>query len=233
MKKNSFIYTTLFIFFCISAFLSLRSNSNTLLESQERLSFPKKDSSPSRSNRAEQKLNKNLTIGKVFKVVDGDTIKVRINDMIESVRLIGIDAPEKVDNEKAHRQDFSNYMEYKKQNSPEFREKYYNRDIKRQFQDVNTVLKLGGLSFQFLKTVVKPGDTVYLEEDVERRDKFGRLLAYVYLSSSNNAASPMLNDLILKKGYAKLLTIPPNIKYIDQFKASFKQAQSERIGLWK
>lgn len=57
------------------------------------------------------------------------------------------------------------------------------------------------------------GKEVLLEFDVQQRDKYGRLLAYVYLNNK------MFNETLLEKGYAKIATYPPNVKYVEKFKA--------------
>lgn len=54
--------------------------------------------------------------------------------------------------------------------------------------------------------------TVYLEFDASTEDKYGRLLAYVYLDNGE-----MLQDILLSNGYANLMTIQPNVKYSDHF----------------
>ena len=70
------------------------------------------------------------------------------------------------------------------------------------------------------------GKKIVLEFDVEQRDKYGRLLAYVYLDGQ------MYNELLLKRGYAKLATYPPNVKYVEDFKALQKEARENKVGLW-
>lgn len=71
------------------------------------------------------------------------------------------------------------------------------------------------------------GQKVRLELDVERRDKYGRLLAYVYLEDGR-----FVNAELLKEGYAQLLTIPPNVRYADLFVGLQKQARDAKRGLW-
>ena len=61
-----------------------------------------------------------------------------------------------------------------------------------------------------------------------KRDRYKRLLGYVYLSNGN-----MLNEEIVKAGYASVMTIPPNVKYKDRFLKAYKQARERKIGLWK
>lgn len=70
---------------------------------------------------------------------------------------------------------------------------------------------------------------VWLEGDIEERDKSGRLLAYVYLDPEG---SLMVNEELLSQGYAILMTIPPNYKYRQRFKELTKEAWQEKKGLW-
>jgi len=55
------------------------------------------------------------------------------------------------------------------------------------------------------------GKNVSLEFDVEKRDKYGRLLAYVWLDGI------MFNETLVSQGYAQVSTYPPNIKYVEVF----------------
>lgn len=57
------------------------------------------------------------------------------------------------------------------------------------------------------------GKSVTLEFDVQERDKYGRLLAYVFVDGY------MLNKKLLQEGYAVIATYPPNVKYLNDFKA--------------
>lgn len=77
------------------------------------------------------------------------------------------------------------------------------------------------------------GQTVTLEFDVQQRDKYGRLLAYVWLGSGKNAKAEMLNQTLVKEGYARVATFPPNVKYTDSFVKLQKQARDAGKGLWK
>ena len=81
------------------------------------------------------------------------------------------------------------------------------------------------------------GKTVYLELDVGERDKYGRLLAYVWLSPPENGGeaqtrAKMFNAELLLAGYAQLMTIPPNVKYADMFAKFQREAQERSAGLW-
>ena len=70
------------------------------------------------------------------------------------------------------------------------------------------------------------GKTVKLEFDVSERDKYGRLLAYVYIDGE------MYNKHLLEIGYAKIATYPPNVKYVEDFKEIQKEARENKVGLW-
>ena len=65
-----------------------------------------------------------------------------------------------------------------------------------------------------------------LEFDVEVRDKYGRLLAYVYVGDT------FVNAELLKEGYAQVFTVPPNVKYVDFFLELQKYARDNKKGLW-
>ena len=71
------------------------------------------------------------------------------------------------------------------------------------------------------------GKTVYLEYDVEKKDKYKRILAYVFLPDGTFFNAKLLHD-----GYANLLTIPPNVKYVDLFIELAKEARENKRGLW-
>lgn len=70
------------------------------------------------------------------------------------------------------------------------------------------------------------GKTVRLERDVSDNDKYGRLLRYVYLDDI------FVNQHLLSQGFAKLMTIKPDIKYYQSFKQVELKARAEGIGLW-
>jgi micrococcal nuclease len=70
------------------------------------------------------------------------------------------------------------------------------------------------------------GRRVRLQTDVEQRDKYGRLLAYVYLNGQR------YDDELLRLGYARLLIIPPNGIYARTMLQEELDAQHARRGLW-
>ena len=70
------------------------------------------------------------------------------------------------------------------------------------------------------------GKPVRLEYDVETHDRYGRLLAYVYVGDV------MVNAKLMEDGYAQPMTIPPNVKYVERFKQLASEARQQRRGLW-
>jgi len=68
---------------------------------------------------------------------------------------------------------------------------------------------------------------VVLEKDVSETDRYGRLLRYVYLDGE------MINDKLVKEGYAKMATFPPDVKNAKVFLASEKFARENQSGLWQ
>ncbi len=78
----------------------------------------------------------------------------------------------------------------------------------------------------FTKRMVE-GKKVKLEYDQEKKDKYGRLLAYVYLEDGT-----FLNAEIIKRGYGFAYTRFP-FKYLDDFREYEKEARENKRGLWK
>jgi micrococcal nuclease len=70
------------------------------------------------------------------------------------------------------------------------------------------------------------GQTVRLEDDVERHDIYGRRLAYVYLHSER------FEDELLRKGFARLLVIEPNLAHARTMLDEELDAKRDRRGLW-
>lgn len=81
------------------------------------------------------------------------------------------------------------------------------------------------------------GTQVLLEEDVEQRDKYGRLLAYVWLSMPTEVAdaeirAKMFNAKLALDGYAQQMTIQPNSQYAEYFTTYVAEARDAERGLW-
>ena len=67
---------------------------------------------------------------------------------------------------------------------------------------------------------------VGLEFDVETFDQYGRSLAYVWVGGT------MVNWEIVNQGYANAFTVPPNVKYEEQFRQAEREAREAERGLW-
>jgi micrococcal nuclease len=166
----------------------------------------------------------------ISKVIDGDTFVLSNG---EHVRLVGIDTPESRINAKLE------------------------RDNKRTGEDAKTVIEMGKKATEFTRKLVE-GKKVYLEYDIQQRDRYGRLLAYVYLIDKTDTdeallemagllnvpsgdllrgnlkgAFPFVNATIIKAGYAQVMTVPPNVKYQELFLELEKEAREQRRGLWE
>ncbi len=70
------------------------------------------------------------------------------------------------------------------------------------------------------------GKNVRLERDISERDKFGRLLRYIYVGET------FVNLALVKEGYAYATSYPPDIKYQDLFRKAQRAARESRRGLW-
>jgi len=73
------------------------------------------------------------------------------------------------------------------------------------------------------------GEDVKLRFDVERRDRYGRLLAYVYRAGDGL----FVNARLIRDGYARTLTVPPNVRFADRFARLQREAREARRGLWR
>jgi micrococcal nuclease len=71
------------------------------------------------------------------------------------------------------------------------------------------------------------GEKIELEFDVEKRDQYGRILAYVY-----PVGKDMFNEDLLELGYAQVYTVSPNDKYEDRFEEAQEEAMDDDIGIW-
>ncbi|MBU1124436.1 MAG: thermonuclease family protein [Candidatus Omnitrophica bacterium] len=136
----------------------------------------------------------------VTRVIDGDTVQLESGDR---VRLIGIDTPEIHNSKKLY------------------------RDSGRAGQDIATIKELGRKSHLFTKELIE-GKRVRLAFDVERFDRYNRLLAYIYLADGT-----FVNAQIVKEGYASLMSIPPNVKYAEELRVLYREARQNKKGLWQ
>lgn len=75
------------------------------------------------------------------------------------------------------------------------------------------------------------GKMVILQKDISDTDKYKRLLRYVFLPLENNQFL-FVNDYLIREGFAKVLTYPPDVKYDEQFRQAEKEAKENKRGLW-
>jgi micrococcal nuclease len=127
--------------------------------------------------------------GTVVRVVDGDTIHVRLADRVEKVRYIGVDSPE------------------------------IHHPVKGE--------EPGGRAAATVNRGLVEGRHVRLELDVRTRDRWGRLLAYVWVGDT------MINAELIRLGYAHVMTVPPNVRYQELFVKLQREAREAGRGLWR
>lgn len=75
------------------------------------------------------------------------------------------------------------------------------------------------------------GKQVELEKDISETDKYGRLLRYVYIRLSDGSTL-FVNDYLVRQGFAKGSTYPPDVKYQEQFLEAEREARENKRGLW-
>ena len=122
------------------------------------------------------------------RVIDGDTIEVKIRGRGDEVRYIGIDTPETV--------------------------------------KPGTPIQCFGPQASALNHRLVEGRAVRLVFDSEHRDVYGRLLAYVYVGQR------FVNARLVRLGYARTLTIPPNDTHAGLFHRLARAAGLAGRGLW-
>jgi micrococcal nuclease len=81
---------------------------------------------------------------------------------------------------------------------------------------------------EFTASLLPPGTSVRLERDVVGRDDYGRLLAYVYRSDDGL----FVNREIVRRGFARPLTYPPNVAHAELFVDAARAAERGDEGLW-
>ena len=140
---------------------------------------------------------------KVLTVIDGDTLIVSRNNKKETVRLIGIDAPETQDNAKAR------------------------RDSEKEGKDIRLINAAGNRSLRHLKKYINTGSELRLVYDVTRFDKYGRTLAYAYFGNQE-----LLNLKMVADGFAYPFSVPPNLKFQKELTYAAKKARQTKAGLW-
>jgi micrococcal nuclease len=126
----------------------------------------------------------------VTRVVDGDTVKVRVHGRLETVRYIGMDTPETV--------------------------------------KPRTPVQCYGKAASAANGRLVAGQPVTLRVGAEPRDRYGRLLAYVY----RRRDGAFVNAALVRGGFARTLTIPPNTAHVQELSRLENAARSAGRGLW-
>lgn len=75
------------------------------------------------------------------------------------------------------------------------------------------------------------GKKVILVKDVSETDKYGRLLRYIYVKLENGELL-FVNDYLIRQGFAKASTFPPDVKYSQAFLEAEREARENKMGLW-
>ena len=150
---------------------------------------------------------------KVLSVTDGDTIKVEAEGSTHTVRLIGVDTPEVHPSSKL------------------------DRDAERAGRDRDAIVALGKRASAFTAKLLPKGTAVRLEYDKANaasghRDKYGRLLAFVW-KLGGEAAPVLVNAEIIRQGYGNAMTrYPYDKKRQGLFLKLQREARQQRRGLW-
>ena len=121
----------------------------------------------------------------VTKIIDGDTLMVKINDEETTVRLIGIDTPE-------------SGQCFGKEATNRAKELMENKKVK-----------------------------LEADETQDDKDKYGRLLRYIYLEDGT-----LINKKLIEDGVAKEYTYKMAYKFQTEFKSDQKVAQEKKLGIW-
>ena len=80
----------------------------------------------------------------------------------------------------------------------------------------------------FAKSVLRPGTRVRYQVGREAHDRYGRLLAYVWLEDGR-----LFNAILVEGGYAVPLTIAPNDQLAPRFRSEEAQARRAGAGMWR
>lgn len=75
------------------------------------------------------------------------------------------------------------------------------------------------------------GKRVIMEKDITDKDKYDRLLRFVFLPLKDGNRL-FVNDYLIREGYAQVLTIPPDVKFGEQFLEAQRKAREQKKGLW-
>lgn len=81
---------------------------------------------------------------------------------------------------------------------------------------------------QALERLLPPGTVAAVELDVQERDRYGRILAYLFTPTGE-----MVNAVLAREGFVVPLVLPPNVRYEQQIRAEARRARGRGAGLWR
>ena len=149
----------------------------------------------------------------VLKVSDGDTVHILLEGTDESVRLIGVDTPEK------------------------FKSSKLTKDAEASPLSAQEIQRLGeGASAYTADLLV--GREVYVQPGIEERDRYRRLLAYLYVPQPggdwtfDGQTFTQVNLELAQAGWVEPLTIPPNVDFAEEYVAAAREARAAGRGMW-
>ncbi len=90
--------------------------------------------------------------------------------------------------------------------------------------------ELGEEALQMNAQLLQMGQ-ILLEFDVEKRDCYQRLLAYIWCTTEEGTF--LVNEELVRRGVALPSTIPPNVKYVSRIQNAFRDAREREAGLWR
>ena len=146
----------------------------------------------------------------VLRVVDGDTVEL---ETLGTIRLIGIDTPEKFNSTKLE------------------------HDAEETGRSKEAIQIMGEAASTFAENLLR-GQRVWVELGVEERDRYGRVLAYLYFENPDGVWEytgqhfTQANLAIIASGWAEPLTIPPNVAYANLYLGATREARETRRGMW-
>ena len=88
-------------------------------------------------------------------------------------------------------------------------------------------VQLFGYESKMYVTNLLKNKKVKLTFDVQKTDRYGRILAYAYLENG-----VFLNQYLVENGFAVVATFPPNVKFVEVFTKAEKSARNKKLGLW-
>lgn len=86
----------------------------------------------------------------------------------------------------------------------------------------------GERATQALSALLPVGTEARIELDVQERDRYGRVLGYLYTPDGI-----MANEAMVRQGYAVVSVYPPNVRHVERIRAAAEAARRDRAGLWE